>query len=106
MRAAKPYVDVPGDNPQEPPDKIWLQPRIMARGGDLVGMNREFAVWRFGFRPGSEASTAYGISLPEGYPGFLWVLATRKTGKIKESWIGYAIDLPAKFRNIIDFEVT
>jgi hypothetical protein len=102
MKAVMPYVEVPGDN--EEIINNWLRPRIMGRGGTCMGMTNNLAVWRFGAMPGSEFATAYGVSLPEHNGGFLWVLATRKTGKIRETFNGYAIELPTKFRNVIDFE--
>src|SRR5574337_987617 len=37
-----------------------------------------------------------------GY-GFLWVRATRRTGKVKESWRGYAMELPPSFRKVIEW---
>lgn len=106
MKAVKPYVEVPGDNPV---DKGYVRARIMARCGDLAGMTDSLAVWRFGFSPDSEAARAYGVKIPtvgksskKTWPGFMWVLATRKTGKVKEIFFGYAIELPDHFRKVID----
>lgn len=108
MRAIKPSVDVPGDNTLTNHNRPWLRERIMDRCGELMGMNRDLAVWRFGFSPESEAAQAYGVCIPKmgkEWPGFLWVLATRRTGKVKEKWLGYAIELPSNFRAVIDFDV-
>jgi hypothetical protein len=97
MKAVNPYVEVPGDNSE----------RIMARSGDCVGMNPTLAVWRFGFMITSEAGIAYNVAIKstgsEEY-GFLWILATRKTGKVRDSFRGFAIELPDKFRQVIDWE--
>jgi hypothetical protein len=91
MRALRPTVVIPGDNHYG----------IMARSGECLGMNIEFAVWRFGFRPGSEAAKAYGVSVTEG---FYWYIAKRKEDKVVEKFIGIAIDLPDNFRRVIDDE--
>jgi hypothetical protein len=83
----------------------FVRAKIMARCGECVGMNDKLAVWRFGFSPGSEAARAYGLFIDKGEevsPGFMWVLATRKTGVVKDTFFGYAIELPAKFRKVID----
>lgn len=102
MKAMKPFVEIPGDNEHD--INGFVHPHIMARTGELMGIYRNEAVWRFGATSDSEFAKAYGVSLPTGFPGFVWVLATRKTAKIRETWIGYAIELPARFRNVIDFE--
>lgn len=107
MRFMSPHVDVPGDNaePITLPDGSELRARIMGRSGDLVGGNSQEAVWRFGFLPESESAHAYGVSIPErrdeGH-GFMWVLATRKTGHVREVFHGYAVELPANFNGVID----
>src|SRR5215831_4451510 len=99
MRAVTPYVEVPGDN-----DK-----RIMAHGGACMGMTEKLAVWRFGFLPDSPASRAYGVSVRSNLPPhflanrFMWVLATRKSGKVKDEFFGFAIELPDTFRKVIDW---
>jgi len=94
MRLVKPYIEVPGDN----------RVNIMARSGDCLGLNFYFSVWRFGFMPLSEAAQAYGVSIDNPSEGFLWVLATRKIGTVKDTFRGYAIELPDKFRRVIDGE--
>jgi len=71
-------------------------------------MSDRLAVWRFGFLRGSDAADAFGVEIdeasdPEGY-GFLWVLATRRTGKVEESWRGYAMELSPAVRRVIDWE--
>jgi hypothetical protein len=97
MQAAIPWIEVPGDNEE----------RIMARSGSCVGMNPTLAVWRFGFMIMSETGIAHNVAIKstgsEEY-GFLWVLATRKTGKVKQTFRGFAIELPSKFRQVIDWE--
>ncbi len=98
MRATPPYPEVPGDNYEV---IGLLRERIMARSGDCLGMNERLAVWRFGFLPNSEAANAYGVAVEDG-EGFLWILATRKTGKVRASFRGYALDLPREFRTVID----
>lgn len=109
MRAMIPYPEIPGDNAEpiliprwnNPASPVEIRPMIMTRSGDCLGMTETLAVWRFGFRPGSEAAGAYGVSLPEDFSGFVWVLATRKTGKVKEIFNGFAFEIPAHFRKVI-----
>jgi hypothetical protein len=95
-----PSVDVPGDN--ENTIDGWVRPKIMGRSGDCVGMTEQLAVWRFGAVPGSEFAKAYGVHSPKDM-GFLWVLATRKTGRVREMFRGYAFEIPQKFRDVIEF---
>jgi hypothetical protein len=104
MKAVTPYVEVPGDNEESIFDDSTgeeLRPYIMARSGTCMGMNPKYAVWRFGILKGSEAANAYSVFTTDG---FLWVLATRKTGKVKQMWNGFAMDMPDLFRKIIDWE--
>jgi hypothetical protein len=101
MKATWPEIRVPGDGP----DPTGVN-NVMWRSGDCMGMTRHDAVWRFGFIHNSPAAIAYGVSLPEDYKGYLWVLAIRKTGKIKDFWSGYAKDLPDDFRMVMDWEPT
>jgi len=99
MQATIPYVQVPGDN----------ESRIMARDGNCVGMSDKLAVWRFGYcfnRIGEgfeyiSHAEAHGVSI-EGN-AFMWVLATRKTGKIKATHFGFAFELPRDFRKVIEW---
>lgn len=105
MQAVRPHVDVPGDNAGYL-NQGHTHPLIMARSGDLVGFDADLAVWRFGFTNGSEAARAYGVSLPNTVVGFVWVLATRKTGKVREHFIGYSTQLPAPWRNVIERDST
>lgn len=98
MFAMLPHCEVPGDNKQDRP--VGLRANIMARSGSCVGMTEELSVWRFGFLPGSESATAYGVAVDDGQD-FVWVLATRKTGKVKEIARGWAIQLPDNFRTIM-----
>jgi hypothetical protein len=129
LNAATPYVEVPGDNldeielvttyQDETTTTQRVRLRIMGRSGSLMGISGRYfgtfgkyggiqrvepdlAVWRFGFHSGSEQAKAYGVSMPDGQ-GFMWVLATAKTGKVKEIWYGYALDLPDNFRRVIDW---
>ena len=108
MQATIPHVEVPGDN----------ESRIMARDGHCIGMSDKLAVWRFGYvfnrvqegfeyRGHAEAhnvsiedSAAFGVE----YYGFLWVLATRRTGKIRDTCRGWAIDLPKQFLKVIEWQ--
>lgn len=105
MQATTPYVEVPGDN-KEGYDHhdVHVRERIMGRAGSCVAMSHTLAVWRFGFSRNSESAMAYGVYTE--IDGFLWVLATRRTGKIKEQWTGYAINLPPKYRKVIEWEPT
>ena len=100
MRATPPFPEVPGDN--EHANDIWgTRERIMARSGDIVGFTAREVVWRFGFLPGSEAANAYGVAINDG-EGFVWVLATRKTGKVRATFRGFAVELPPEFRKVIE----
>lgn len=92
MQATRPTVEVPGDNPYG----------IMARSGDCLGMSDDTAVWRFGFNRESEAGKAYGVCIPAN--GFLWVLADRTSGEVIENWVGWAINMPDAFKEVIDWE--
>lgn len=104
MRATPPHINVPGDNDTmlTLPSGRKLGEHIMGRSGDLVGMTTREAVWRFGFGPNSESAGAFGVSLPEDFKGFLWVLATRKTGKIKDTCDGMWVELPSNFKRVIE----
>lgn len=93
MRACTPYPEIIGDNDE----------RVMARSGSLVGFNLTHAVWRYGFLPESESAKVHGVNSGSG---FVWVLATRKTGKIKEAYHGFALELPRNFREVIEWEPT
>jgi hypothetical protein len=102
MRLCRPWIEVPGDSGE---GHEWLRPNIMNRGGDCVGISDTMAVWRFGFGPSSEAAIAYGVHTSDFLEnGFVWVLATRKTGKVKEVFRGLALNLPDHFRKVIDWE--
>lgn len=126
--AVMPHIDIPGDNTHErvleafPPYRQVLRTRIMARSGNLHGFDDNLAVWAFGFDERSEAAAAYGVSMSSDYGdisenqspdeiaeqverasvGPLWVLATRRTGKVKETWRGPFIHLPAAFKRVVD----
>lgn len=105
MRATMPHVEVPGDNAETINNYGWeIRPHIMARSGTLMGLNQYAALWRFGFKKGSEAANAYGVSITETDEdkGFLWVIATRSQGKIKEMFRGYAIELPDVYRRVME----
>lgn len=124
MRPVQPTIEVPGDNadelhlPGRSGDEVMRQ-RIMARSGNVVGMSVDHVVWRFGFCSGSEAANAFGVEITEVTPadtegesepptpnqyGFLWVLATRRTAKVKATFRGYALELPDEFRKVIEWE--
>ena len=107
MRLVSPWSDaergftIPGDS----------EDQIMLRMGSCVGISNDRAVWRFGFAPNSPAATAFGVELSDWIPepgqgngGFVWVLCTRKTAKVKEVFRGYALNLPENFRNVIEWE--
>lgn len=102
MRALPPHIEVPGDNAE----LLWLangktvRPNIMRRSGECVGMTAELAVWRFGFSPESEYASAFGVHFTG--QGFLWVLATRRTATIRETFEGYAVDLPPRIGRVIE----
>ena len=104
MKAVNPWPDVPGDNKADIPlgRGAVIRENIMARSGTLVGMNRTHALWRFGFTRGSEAADAFRTHIESD--GFLWVLATRKTGKIKETTTGFALELPDNFSEVMEWE--
>lgn len=98
MRWISPHIDVPGDNPRS--DDLEHPGRIMARSGDFLGGNERQGAWRFGFGAGSESAEAYGVHFTGR--GFLWVLATRKTGKVLDTCEGFAVELPETFTKVID----
>lgn len=115
MRWMPPHIDVPGDNEDVIPyprdhgyvegadfKQPEIRPNIMGRSGEFLGGNDMYGVWRYGFSDGSEAGLAYGVSLPTDHPGFLWVLATRRTGHISATFEGFAVELPKRFRQVID----
>lgn len=114
MRAIQPNVEILGDNQES--QRLYsrneknysreseVRPFIMARSGTCVGMNKGYAVWRFGFRPASEAGQAYGISVPEDRGPFFWFLTIRKDGEILDEFEGAAINLPTTFRRVIEQE--
>ncbi len=84
----KPFVEIPGDT----------EDRIMARSGELVGLTRTRAVWRFGFLPNSDMAHTFGVSVEQ----FVWVLGDPRTAKVVATWSGYGCDLPTIFRRVID----
>lgn len=116
MEATPPSVDILGDNFTEikmgtscdnsgyvtvKATRHWtLRPRIMARSGVCLGMNKTHAVWRFGFSKGSECADAFGVHTPE----YLWVVATRKMGKPSAMFQGVYIELPEHFKKILRWE--
>lgn len=102
MQATPPYPDVPGDNADYIGDignPEAIRPRIMARSGQLVGWNDRYAVWCFGFTPGSDAANAFGVAIEGG--GLLFVLATRRTGKVRETFQGWGLNMPKAFRKVV-----
>ena len=92
MQATIPHIKVLGDNHEN----------VMARDGHCLGMSDKLAVWRFGYLHGSFHAVMLACNVPIG-EGFTWVLATRKTGKVVETWNGYGIDLPHRFRQVIEW---
>ena len=96
MQATTPHTLVPGDN----------ELQIMARSGTCVGLSNRLAVWRFGYVQKSLEASDHMVSIEENNMGhgFLWILATRKTGKIKDRFRGYAVELPTKYRQVLDWE--
>jgi len=99
MQATIPSVEIPGDN----------ESRVMARDGRCIGMSDRQAVWRFGYIYKSQHALAHGVTIQENLTiedaevGYLWVLATRRTGKVRSSFRGYAIDLPHRFKQVINW---
>lgn len=83
----KPSVLVQGDR----------NDRIMSRSGDLVGLSKTRAVWRYGFLPESDAARAYGVSVS----AFYWVIA-KYNGDVLATFEGFAIELPARFKEVIE----
>lgn len=111
LLATKPYdIEIPGDNMDliMMQDDTELRPRIMFRNGELMGISKDLAVWRFGFPEGSESANAYGVCLERGSDGnmaFVWVLATRKSGLIRGVVRDWAVNLPQHFKNVIEAPV-
>lgn len=71
--------------------------RIMSRSGELIGLSKTRAVWRYGFLPDSDAHKAYGVSTPE----FYWAIA-KHNGDVLETFTGYAFQLPDRFKAILN----
>ena len=74
--------------------------RIMARSGNLVGVTKSRAVWRFGFLPDSDSAQAFGVSVDE----FFWILAD-KDGKALASHTGFGRELPKRFHEVIEGKI-
>ena len=74
--------------------------RIMARSGYIIGVTKSRAVWRFGFLPYSDSAKAFGVHTEE----FLWILADMN-GKVLSEHHGFGINLPERFRNVIDGKI-
>lgn len=74
--------------------------RIMARSGNLVGVTKSRAVWRFGFLPDSDLAKAFGVHINE----FFWILA-EKDGKVLASHTGFGKDLPERFHEVIEGKI-
>jgi hypothetical protein len=104
MQATRPDVEVPGDNEQDlniqQPLPVYIRARTMARSGECLGMSEYSAVWRFGYRHGSERHTQTSIKMDNA---FLWVLADRKSGEVVDKFEGAAINLPERFRNVLEW---
>lgn len=102
MQATRPDVEVPGDNEQDlniqQPLPVYIRARTMARSGECLGMSECFAVWRFGYRHGSEKHTQTSVKMDNA---FLWVLADRRTGEVIEQWEGAAVNLPEAFNHVL-----
>ena len=74
--------------------------RIMARSGNIVGVTKSRAVWRFGFLPDSDSAQAFGVSVDE----FFWILAD-KDGKALASHTGFGRELPKRFHEVIEGKI-
>jgi hypothetical protein len=83
----KPACKIEGDSPS----------RIMERSGELTGLSKTRAVWRFGFLPDSDHARAYGVQTDS----FVWIISDH-AGNVLDSFNGYAIELPARYKSIID----
>lgn len=70
--------------------------RIMSRSGELVGLSKTRAVWRYGFLPESDAALAYGVSVPV----FVWIIA-KYNGDVLNEYHGYAFELPKRYKDIL-----
>ena len=90
MRILKPDVKMKGDR----------EDRIMSRSGNVVGITKSRAVWRFGFLPDSDLAKAFEVHTEE----FLWILADMN-GKVLSEHHGFGINLPEIFRNVIDGKI-
>lgn len=87
MQPIRPHVTVTNDS----------ENRIMARSGSIVGFSKSRVVWQFGFLPYSDNAEAFGVSTD----GFLWIISTYN-GKVLDTFQGYALSLPERFKNIIN----
>jgi hypothetical protein len=93
MQFIMPYVHIQGDRIDGSDQEFG----IMSRSGELVGVIRSRAVWRFGFMPGSPNAKAFDVSTPT----FYWYL-TDRNGKVLATFEGFACELPARFKEVID----
>ncbi len=92
-----PSIDVPGDKR----DSIHSFNKIMARSPQLMGATKSRRLWRFGFLRGSAMGRAFGVHVENSF--FIWILASDK-GTVIERWEGPALNMPRRFRQIIDKE--
>lgn len=76
---------------------------VMAHDGECMGMSTELALWRFGWSATSPYAKVFNCHYTGD--GFLWVLATRRAGKVKETWSGFALHMPPHFRAVSDAPV-
>lgn len=91
MTPKRPDVLVLGDNAR----------RTMWRRGHVHGFNAAYSIWVFGFLPGTEPASRYGLSIARPEFGYLWVMA-RHNGEIvtKARAIG-ARHLPPIMRHVL-----
>jgi hypothetical protein len=83
-----PTIKVEGDN----------EAQTMARSGRCVALTTDRAMFRYGFRPGSNAAKAYGCHFTGD--GFLWVILDTRTGIEVARYVGPASNFPKTFAAI------
>ena len=87
MKPTMPTITIEGD----------FDNRIMARSGQIVGYTKNRIVWLFGFCYHSEQAKAHGCASTT----LAWVLTT-PNGNTLARFDGFAMDLPQRFRRVID----
>lgn len=71
--------------------------RHMAKIGSLLGFSVARAVWRFGFKPGSDIARAFGVSAPRP----LYVLAMPQGRVLETLTTAWGDGVPGRFTKVL-----